>query len=318
MKKLLHEKLFNHRFSFNKTKMKNRHKSLFYVLRLLINSKFIFATIFVLSLNSFFPLKCFSQPEIIPLNFRQEITEIKLIQPTLSYLSDSQYENFSPEIFKWRVRTNNSNLEEDSKFVLSDPSNTRLFLSPTARPLKAGDVYFADYMIFFPFIGVGITDFLSIGVGRSIFPGENDQTWYLTSKVTPITIDKVSVACGLLLFNFTQQFLDALALGTFYGGVTYGNQKASLTAGLSWGFAGRDISKNPMIIMVGGDLRISNKIKIITENWFFTEAGISPLLSIGIRIFGENLAGDLGLIYPTGLDSDGLKFLPWLSVTYKF
>ncbi|HET6568559.1 MAG TPA: hypothetical protein VFG50_11395, partial [Rhodothermales bacterium] len=54
------------------------------------------------------------------------------------------------------------------RFTRLDPNRTRLLVAPTARPLKAGQGYFADYEIFLPFVAVGVTDRISIGGGISI------------------------------------------------------------------------------------------------------------------------------------------------------
>jgi len=90
----------------------------------------------------------------------------------------------------------------------------------------------------------------------------------------------------------------------------------ALTAGLGWGFAGSDDTDSPTV-MLGGGLRVSNSVKLISESWIPPNSD-NALVSSGIRFFGERLAADLGFIHPTGLSSDGFPFLPWLGFTYNF
>ena len=79
-----------------------------------------------------------------------------------------------------------------------DPNHTRLFFAPTARPLKQGHGYFSAYQIFFPFVAVGVTDFLSLAGGISLLPGLKEQIFYLAPKVTPIHVNNVDVSAGVL------------------------------------------------------------------------------------------------------------------------
>jgi hypothetical protein len=86
--------------------------------------------------------------------------------------------------------------------------------------------------------------------------------------------------------------------------------------GLGWGFSGSDISNNPVFIL-GGELRVSNSIKLITENWFPPSSDVQ-LISIGLRFLGDRLAADFGLWYPAGGDPEGFPFLPWIVFSYNF
>jgi ferredoxin len=54
-----------------------------------------------------------------------------------------------------------------------DPNQTRLFIAPTAKALEGGQAYLSVYEIFFPVVGVGITNFLLFEGGISLFPFVN-------------------------------------------------------------------------------------------------------------------------------------------------
>ncbi|RMH79613.1 MAG: hypothetical protein D6681_19045, partial [Calditrichaeota bacterium] len=84
------------------------------------------------------------------------------------------------------------------EFWPEDPNVTRLLFSPTARPLKAGQGYFSLYEVFFPMVAVGLTDFMSVATGVSLFPGVSNQIIYLNGKLTPINRDNFALAGGAL------------------------------------------------------------------------------------------------------------------------
>lgn len=204
----------------------------------------------------------------------------------------------------------------EGKFMRRDPNRTRMLFAPTARPLKAGHGYFSIYEILFPFVAVGITDFISLAGGMTLFPGASSQLFYIAPKITPIHLEKFDLAAGVLYIILPEVSDGVGNAGIVYGVTTYGTERASLTVGLGWGFSGSDISNKP-IPVIGGDLRLSDKTKLITENWLIPNSDFS-LVSLGIRFFGENLAADFGLVFPAGTDTEGFPFLPWVGFAYNF
>jgi hypothetical protein len=100
---------------------------------------------------------------------------------------------------------------------------------------------------------------------------------------------------------------------------TYGTSRARLTLGLGYGYSEGEFSNNP-VVLVGGEVQVSNSFKLITENWFPIGSDVS-LLSFGFRFFGDNLAADLGFFYQmengSGI-SEGFPFIPWLGFAYNF
>ena len=205
---------------------------------------------------------------------------------------------------------------EGREVVRNDPNGTRLFFGPTARTLKAGRGYVSFYEVFFPALGIGITDWLDLSGGLSLFPGASQQLYYLGAKVAPIQLPTFSLAGGVVFLNVTGNPDDFDGAGIFHVIGTYGSQKAALTAGLGWGFSGKDISNSPVVIL-GGEIRISNSFKLISENWFPPHSDVQ-LTSLGVRFFGERLAADFALWYPLGANTDGFPFLPWIGFAYNF
>jgi hypothetical protein len=207
---------------------------------------------------------------------------------------------------------------ENGEFVRADPNSSRLLLGPTARPLRGGNGYVAAYEIFFAYGAVGLTDFLSLGGGLTLFPGASGQVFYFTPKLAfTLPDERFSLGAGALYMNTT--FGSAEGLRIVYGAGTFGSPRAALTIGTGYGYVGGEFSDNP-VILIGGEVQVSNNIKFLSENWFPVNSHVS-LLSLGIRIFGDNLAGDFGFYYPlyqgSGIPS-GFPLIPWLGIVYNF
>lgn len=191
----------------------------------------------------------------------------------------------------------------------SDPNKTRLFFSPTGRALDQGEGYFAIYELFFPFLAIGVTDNLTLSGGMSLFPGADSQLLYIAPKYTFLNKENMDLSLGLLYMRIPEVSEGA---GIVYGVGTFGGSDKALTVGLGYGFAGDDFANNPLLTL-GGELRVSQHLKLISENWFFLGEDAN-LLSGGIRFFGEKMAGDFGFMLP--LDAD--VFIPWLGFAYNF
>ncbi|MBI5022336.1 MAG: hypothetical protein HZB59_12950 [Ignavibacteriales bacterium] len=196
----------------------------------------------------------------------------------------------------------------------SDPNRTRLFFAPTARSLKSGQGYFSDYELFFPMLAVGIADRITLAGGMSLIPGAEEQALYFAPKITAIHSEKFDVAGGVLFIHVPDD--ESYNFGIAYSVATYGTDRAALTCGLGWGFVEGELADEP-IILLGGELRASNSVKFITENWIPPNSGVA-LCSIGIRFFGDQLAADLGLLTPLGGATKGFPFMPWVGFVYNF
>lgn len=201
----------------------------------------------------------------------------------------------------------------DGEYYWRDPNSTRLLFAPTARSLRGGNGYFSVYELFFPMIAIGIADVVSVAGGISIFPGAPFQIFYLAPKITPVQMDNLNIACGVLYFNSTKEKFTGA--GIFYGVGTYGSEKAALTCGIGWGFA-HEVANKP-IFLIGGELRLSNSIKLISENWIPPDSEIQ-ILSLGVRFFGRKLAADFALIHPLGSGIEDWPFFPWIGFAYNF
>ncbi len=208
-----------------------------------------------------------------------------------------------------------SGIVVDGEYRRSDPNSTRLFFSPTGRAIGNGQGYFSAYEIFFPSIAVGIGDVVSLSGGISLLPGVESQIIYFAPKVTPLHIHNFDLSAGILFAGGTRRA--SSGGGIVYGVGTYGSEDNSLTMGLGWAFSGGDLSSRP-IVLLGGEIRLSNSIKLISENWFPPWTDVI-IYSFGLRFFGENLAADLGFARTSAkMVTSGFPFIPWIGFTYNF
>jgi len=201
---------------------------------------------------------------------------------------------------------------KDGKYWFPNPNCSRLFFAPTGRMLKQGEGYFADYFIFFPTVNYGVTSNFSIGGGFSILPGEDldEQVLLFTPKVGIKTSAKMDLAIGALVVKLPEEIS---SLGILYGVSTFGSLDKSITVGLGLGYAEDKFVDKPMIVL-GGEIRTSRNLSLVTENWLVPEKD-TPILSAGFRFFGEKLSADFALIFP--LEDDVLVF-PYIDFVYKF
>jgi len=164
----------------------------------------------------------------------------------------------------------------------------------------------------------GITDNITIGGGVSLFPwlDIDENILYFTPKVGLISRDNFSFSTGVLIINLPSFFDEELqSVGILYGVGTLGSTDASFTAGLGWGFVDTDIADKPMV-MLGGEVRTARNISFVTENWMLPGVD-QPLISYGLRLFGEKLSVDLAFISTIG---EGMFFpgIPYIDFVYNF
>jgi hypothetical protein len=87
------------------------------------------------------------------------------------------------------------------RFLPPDPNNTCLFFAPTGRSLPQGEGYFAVYWVFFPTIAIGVTDWLALSGGYSLFPGAENQIAFFAPKVRLLHLPSFDLASGLLYLH---------------------------------------------------------------------------------------------------------------------
>lgn len=208
---------------------------------------------------------------------------------------------------------------KEGEYWFPNPNATRLFFAPTARMLKKGDGYFADYYLFFPALAYGVTDNITIGGGMSILPGVDidKQIFFFTPKFGLSATKDFTLGIGALIIkipDFDDEDKSPL-VGILYGVGTYGNPNSSLTLGLGYGFVDDELAKKPMV-MIGGEHRISRRLALVTENWILPGVD-NPGISYGIRFFGEKLSVDLALLNTLGKEAI-FPGIPYIDFVFNF
>ncbi|WKW12927.1 hypothetical protein Strain138_002238 [Pseudogemmatithrix spongiicola] len=199
-----------------------------------------------------------------------------------------------------------------------DENVSRLFFTSTGRSLPRGQGYVSAYWVLFPFIGYGVTDRFTIAGGTPIVPGGIGEIVYLAPKFKIFDAERVDVSVGTLSFWYTPE-ADRGNLGILYGVGTYGTSDAAVTFGAGWFYANVEDdleTSNEPVFMLGGERRVSRRVKLITENWFAVNPGVSGLLSGGFRFVGDRLSADFAFAGATGVEA--ACCLPMVNFVWTF
>ncbi len=195
------------------------------------------------------------------------------------------------------------------EFWREDPNRSRLFFTATGRTLPKGEAYVGTYLIVLPFVAVGVTDRITLAVGAPVLLGTLEP-FYVAPKVQLIKTAAAEISVGTLVF-----FDDEEVVGVTYGVGTFGTVDKALTLGLGFGFSGDDYSSQP-VAMIGGEARVSRRVKLITENYFLPgETGL--VYSGGLRFIGGRFSTDVGIVGVAGDGADGCC-LPIFNFSYAF
>jgi len=203
-----------------------------------------------------------------------------------------------------------------------NPNPTRLFLSPTAIPLKKGEGYYQNIYIVANMFNYGVLDNLSIGAGFDFITmfGTINDGWNpvlnFNAKLGFKVHDYVHVGAGGLYITQINEF----SAGITYGLGTFGTYNNNFTTGLGWGFVDGTFEEKPFI-MLGGMVRCSEKIWFVSENW------IAPLdqdekyyvaISYGLRFSGKKISVDLGFINSKDIIEVLVIGIPYVDFVVKF
>ncbi len=207
-----------------------------------------------------------------------------------------------------------------NEYWSADPNGTRLFFTSTGRSLGKGEGYISTYLFVFPFVAYGVTDRFTIAGGTPIIPGAIGRAYYVAPKVTLRETEKSSYAIGALSFGLTQDVSEG-TYGLLYGVGTWGDRDNAFTAGAGWGYRwGGDNSAvaNAPVTVLGGETRVSRRVKLVTENWIYIGSGAKGgIFSGGFRFIGDRLSADFGMIGGAG-DGDLACCLPIVNFVWNF
>ncbi len=207
------------------------------------------------------------------------------------------------------------------------------FLSFTAIPLKKRTGFYKNTMVSLSTVAYGLTNNLAVS-------GSLDLVSLIRSKAQgegPIFSGRIQV-CGSVSDVFhigaaamyvnarvpvgaevpegvevPPGFTAAMAM------LTVGSKNNQITFAGGWTYDGNELSRGP-VLNIGGAARAFSNVMFVTENWIFSDPDKSFMTnSFGIRILGDNLAIDIGLVYDKEYTSMITPVgLPFLSATLNF
>lgn len=192
---------------------------------------------------------------------------------------------------------------------------SQYFLSPTARPVGAGNRYYTNFDIFANTFSFGISDNFSITTGFeavSIFAG-NFPIVYVNPKLSLPVGENVYIGVGTSLFVAT--FNDDVNLGGLaYANTTIGSAVKNFTVGLGFAYANGESLDAPILYQLGFTFPLSKKVSILAES--FVTSNIEGLYNLGLRVITKgNIVFDIGISRPTGIGDSGAIGLPLLSLS---
>ena len=197
----------------------------------------------------------------------------------------------------------------EGEFWTEDPGATRLFFTSTGRSLRRGESYIGTYVVVLPFAALGITDRFTIVGGAPILFGELEP-FYLGPKLQILRQPEAQASIGTLAF-----FFDDEVVGVAYGVATFGNTDDALSAGIGYFYSGDEVLNEPAF-MLGGETRVSRRIKLITENYVLPDA-VGVVLSGGVRIIGDRFNTEVGAMGAIA-GADGGCCVPLINFSYSF
>lgn len=202
-----------------------------------------------------------------------------------------------------------------------DPNRSQLFMLPTARPVGSGLAYIADKQLFAPVAAFGVGNMVSVRGGITMLPF-TAQFVHVAPKLTVVNTSNMSLAAGGMVGRSTAQ--NDEHGWTLYGLSTFGHPDAAVTLG--GGYAESGVFTGQPFLVAGAELRVSDRIKLLTENYVvgsgdasFVEGGLSLVTSGGFRFIGSQTTADFGVVTTNHMLSGGkVPVLPVINFAYHF
>jgi hypothetical protein len=219
---------------------------------------------------------------------------------------------------------------------VEDPNYSRLFVVPTAQPLKKGAGYAGDAMLFFLQGAVGASDNVTLFGASTLFPGNLD--WQIIAggpKVLLYQRGPLWIAAGGLAAFGAHLGSTPWAL---YGVATLGRTTGRLNLAVGKLGAGTGPT-TPWLFSIGGEAGRGRRMRVLWESWIWrydsfpdryiyypegppgkvTETAFPTC--VGFRFFGETMSMDLGLLYPFTTEEGGWSYpigIPIVAAQYHF
>lgn len=210
--------------------------------------------------------------------------------------------------------------EVSRSYWMENPHATRLLFAPTAIPLKRGEGYYQNIYIVGNMFNYGVMDNLSIGGGFDFITmfSSIDDGWHpmlnFNIKSGFQVSDNFHAGAGGMYITIP----DEGSAGIVYGLGTLGSYNSNLTLGLGWGFVDGTFEEKPFI-MIGGMARVSDKLWLISENWFapIGDEKYYTIVSYGLRFAARRIAVDLAFINSKDIVEEIFIGIPFVDFVIK-
>ncbi len=203
-----------------------------------------------------------------------------------------------------------------NEYWLPNPQSTRYFWAPNGYGLKAGESYYQNIWVFYNQASVGLTDHFSVGAGMVplfLFDGTPSPVWLVPKFSLPLVPGHLNLGAGAFLGTILGE--SKSGFGLLYATTTFGSTDRNFSMGLTYGYAGGEWLKAPVINLSGME-RVGSRGYLITENYIITAQGeIGVILSFGGRTIIRNIGVDYSLIIPVIPDSNAFIAVPFLGLT---
>lgn len=208
---------------------------------------------------------------------------------------------------------------KNGQYWYENPNSSRYLFGPSAFSLRKGEAYYQNTYLVLNSFNYGLTDNFTIGGGFeliSTFSGE--PTFFITPKYTFKLADKWRAGAGALYLTSTLADDGFSGLGVGYGIVTYGNTDNNATLGLGYGYVDGDFASRP-IVTLSGMTRLTQKLGLVSENWFVPSEDISGgIYSYGLRFMGERITVDLAFLNNKDIMESIVIGVPYVDFVVKF
>jgi hypothetical protein len=190
--------------------------------------------------------------------------------------------------------------------------DSRLFIGPTARALKAGDGYFVLHGAVAPAFQIGLTDRISFGAGSFLFVNGN---FFVTPKVQFVRRGSTSMSAALIHVVVPNEGHLGLAFVSATRDTARGGWTVGLGAAYSDGWEENDdwAVAGPLV-MVGADRQLTRRVAFVSENYIVFEG--AGLLFNGARAVWGRFSLDAALMLAVG--SEGAVGAPFLNLAWQF
>lgn len=207
------------------------------------------------------------------------------------------------------------------------------FLSFTAIPLKKRTGFYKNTMVSLSSVAYGLTDNFSVAGSLDLVSlirsraRDGGPVYSARMQVCGSVSDVVHIGVSATYVNARVPIGAEVPEGVdvpsgFTAGMamlTIGSRNNQITLAGGWSYNGTELSRGP-VLNIGGAARAFTNVMFVTEHWIFSDPDKSFMShSFGIRILGDNLAIDIGLVYDKEytrkITSVGL---PFLSATLNF